>query len=80
MPAFATLTDGFDDGVRDPVLWSGSYSTVEEAGGRARVPCTTGYAAYASATLYTAGRVAGRLPHGSSMAPLPRTAPTMTGV
>lgn len=53
MPAFAALTDDFDDGVHDTVLWSGSYGDVDEADGRARVPCTTGYAAYASATVYT---------------------------
>lgn len=47
------LQDTFDDGVRDPVLWSGSYGNVTETGGRARVPCTTDYSAYASAAAYT---------------------------
>lgn len=53
MPGFGMLRDAFDDGVRDPVLWSGSYGNVVEAGGRARVPCTTDYAAYASAAVYS---------------------------
>ncbi|WAZ20170.1 hypothetical protein STRCI_001269 [Streptomyces cinnabarinus] len=53
MPGFGMLTDTFDDGVRDPVLWSGSYGDVEEAGGRARVPCTTAFSAYQSAAVYT---------------------------
>lgn len=53
MPGFGLLADNFDDGVRDPVLWSQSYGDLIEAGGRARVPCTTGYAAYATAPAYT---------------------------
>lgn len=53
MPGFGLLQDSFDDGVRDPVLWSGSYGNVVEAGGRARVPCTTDYSGYASATVYS---------------------------
>lgn len=53
MPGFGMLQDTFDDGVRDPVLWSGSYGNVVESGGRARVPCTTDYSAYASATSYS---------------------------
>ncbi|NUL09071.1 hypothetical protein [Streptomyces lunaelactis] len=47
------LRDTFDDGVVDPVLWSQSYGDPVEAGGRARVPCTTGYAAFRSASIYT---------------------------
>lgn len=53
MPGFGMLRDTFDDGVVDPVLWSQSYGDPLEAGGRARVPCTTGYAAYRSASVYT---------------------------
>lgn len=53
MPGFGMLRDSFDDGVVDPVLWSQSYGDPVEAGGRARVPCTTGYAAYRSASIYT---------------------------
>lgn len=56
MPGFGMLQDTFDDGVRDPVLWSQSYGDPVEAGGRARVPCTTGYAAYRSASGYTLAR------------------------
>jgi hypothetical protein len=53
VPGFGMLTDTFDDGVRDPVLWAGSYGDIVEAGGRARVPCTTAFSAYQSAAAYT---------------------------
>jgi hypothetical protein len=53
MPGFGMLQDAFDDNVRDPVKWSGSYGDVLEAGGRARVPCTTAFSAYQSAAAYT---------------------------
>ncbi|MET9517034.1 hypothetical protein [Streptomyces sp. NPDC002994] len=53
MPGFGLLVDGFDDGVVDPVLWPQSYGNPVEAGGRARIPCTTGYAAYKSAAAYS---------------------------
>ncbi|MCI3277523.1 hypothetical protein [Streptomyces cylindrosporus] len=53
MPGFGLLVDDFDDGVRDPATWSGSYGDIVEVGGRARVPCTTAYSAYASAAAYT---------------------------
>lgn len=53
MPVLGTLVDDFDDGVRDPAKWPASYGNVLEANGRARVPCTTDYSAYASASLYT---------------------------
>ncbi|PAZ15679.1 hypothetical protein CLM62_12850 [Streptomyces sp. SA15] len=53
MPAFGMLTDDFNDGVLDPVKWSQSYGDPSEAGGRARVPCTTGYAGCRSASSYS---------------------------
>lgn len=53
MPGFGMLRDDFDDGVVDPVLWSQSYGDPVEAGGRARVPCTTGFAGLRSASIYT---------------------------
>jgi len=53
VPGFGMLQDTFDDGVRDPVLWSASYGDVVEVGGRARVPCTTDYSAYGSALVYS---------------------------
>ena len=53
MPGFGMLVDDFGDNVRDPVLWSQSYGDPVEAGGRARIPCTTGYAAYRSASVYS---------------------------
>lgn len=54
---FADLTDDFDDNVVDPVKWPDNYNTGPgglpvEAGGRARVPCDTGFAAYASEPIY----------------------------
>lgn len=53
MAALSTLTDDFTDGTVDTGKWSGSYGDPEEAGGRGRVPCTTGYAALKSASTYT---------------------------
>lgn len=54
MPAISTLTDNFDDNTIDTGLWPGSYGTgLAEAGGRARVPCTTDFAAFVSASAYT---------------------------
>lgn len=54
---FADLTDDFDDNVVDPVKWPDNYNTGSgglptETGGRARVPCDTGFAAYASEPIY----------------------------
>lgn len=53
MAGFGVLQDRFDDGVVDPVLWPQSYGDPLEAGGRGRVPCSTGYAALRSASGYT---------------------------
>lgn len=53
MPTFAELVDDFEDGVLDTVLWSGSYGDPDEVGGRARIPCTTGYAGLKSGSVYT---------------------------
>ncbi|MGW4757755.1 hypothetical protein [Streptomyces chartreusis] len=53
MPGFGMLLDDFGDGVLDPARWSQSYGDPFEQGGRARVPCTTGYAAARSASIYT---------------------------
>lgn len=53
MPGFGMLQDNFDDNSRDLVKWSGSYGDVVEAGGRARVPCSTAFSAYQSASIYT---------------------------
>ncbi|SDN17856.1 hypothetical protein [Streptomyces wuyuanensis] len=53
MPGFGMLQDGFDDGVVDPVLWSQSYGDPVESGGRARIPCTSGFAGYRSASVYS---------------------------
>ncbi|MER8220900.1 hypothetical protein ABTZ58_09970 [Streptomyces sp. NPDC094143] len=43
MPLLSTLVDSFNDGVLGPE-WGNSYGGTTETGGRARVPCTTGYA------------------------------------
>lgn len=53
MPTFAELVDDFEDGVLDTGLWSGSYGDPDEVGGRARIPCTTGYAGLKSGSIYT---------------------------
>ncbi|MDX2838012.1 hypothetical protein PV377_03160 [Streptomyces ipomoeae] len=53
MPTFAELVDDFEDGTLDTGLWSGSYGDPDEAGGRARIPCTTGYAGLKSGSIYT---------------------------
>ncbi|GFH36632.1 hypothetical protein [Streptomyces pacificus] len=49
----ADLVDDFDDGTVNTTLWPASYGAIEESGGRGRIPCTTGYAAYWSASAYT---------------------------
>lgn len=43
MPSLSTLVDSFNDGVLGPE-WGNSYGGTTETDGRARVPCTTGYA------------------------------------
>jgi hypothetical protein len=53
VPTFAALADDFEDGVLDTGLWSGSYGDPDETGGRARIPCTTGYAGLKSGSVYT---------------------------
>lgn len=47
------LSDSFDDGVLDPVLWGQSYGDPAQLGGRLMVPCTTGYAGARTASAYT---------------------------
>jgi hypothetical protein len=54
---FADLTDDFDDNTVDTGKWPDNYNTgpgglPTETGARARVPCDTGFAAYASGALY----------------------------
>ena len=58
MPLTETLQDDFDDPVVDAGRWPNNYNTLgaplpDQPAGRARVPCGTGFAAYASATIYT---------------------------
>lgn len=58
MPLIWTLRDTFTDGTVDPVKWLNNYNSglggpPVETGGRARVWCTTGYAAFASAAAWT---------------------------
>lgn len=58
MPLTGALSDDFDDNVVDAVKWPNNFNTgpgglPTETGGRARVPCDTGEAAYASDTIYT---------------------------
>ncbi|MEU0659606.1 hypothetical protein [Streptomyces lavendulocolor] len=54
MPLLATLVDDFTDGTLDTASrWSGSYGDLTETGGRAQIPCGTGYAGLKSASAYT---------------------------
>jgi len=43
MPSLSTLVDSFNDGILGPE-WGNAYGGTTETGGRAVVPCTTGYA------------------------------------
>lgn len=52
MPSLSTLVDNFNDSVIGPD-WGNSYGGVSETGGRARVPCTTGFAGYQTAYSWT---------------------------
>lgn len=52
MPAFATLIDNFNDNTIGPE-WGNAYGGVSETGGRARIPCTTGYAGYQTGGAWT---------------------------
>ncbi|MBE4758302.1 hypothetical protein [Streptomyces caniscabiei] len=58
MPLTGELRDSFNDNTVDTVKWPNNYNTgasglPTETGGRARVPCDTGFAAYSSDTIYT---------------------------
>ncbi|WP_416476920.1 hypothetical protein [Streptomyces sp. LKA04] len=53
MPAIATLVDDFDDNTVNGSIWTASYGTYSETGGRARVACAADYSAYSSAAAYT---------------------------
>lgn len=48
MPSLSTLVDNFNDATIGPD-WGNSYGGVSETGGRARVPCDTGFAGYQTA-------------------------------
>ncbi|MFE6634653.1 hypothetical protein ACFVFT_15045 [Streptomyces tendae] len=56
---FADLTDTFDATAVDTVKWPDNYNTgpggalPDQVDGRARVPCDSGFAAFASAPIYT---------------------------
>jgi hypothetical protein len=52
MPSLSTLTDNFNDGTIG-ANWGNSYGGVTEPGGKARVPCTTGFAGYQTAYSWT---------------------------
>ena len=52
MPLISTLVDSFNDNIISAV-WGNAYGGVSETGGRARVPCGTGYAGYQSGAAWT---------------------------
>ncbi|MPY47146.1 hypothetical protein [Streptomyces acidicola] len=52
MPSLSSLADNFNDGVIGP-NWGNSYGGVTETGGKARVPCGTGFAGYQTAYSWT---------------------------
>ncbi|MET8694707.1 hypothetical protein ABZV65_19440 [Streptomyces bauhiniae] len=52
MPSLSTLTDNFNDNSIGP-NWGNTYGGAIETGGRARVPCTTGYAGYQTGYSWT---------------------------
>ena len=52
MPSLSTLIDNFNDGTIGP-NWGNSYGGVTESGGKAHVPCGTGYAGYQTAYSWT---------------------------
>ncbi|MEU6768525.1 hypothetical protein ABZ916_39205 [Streptomyces sp. NPDC046853] len=52
MPLLTTLVDNFNDNVIGP-NWGNSYGGATETGGKARVPCTTGFAGYQTAYSWT---------------------------
>jgi hypothetical protein len=52
MPSLSTLIDNFNDGTIG-ADWGNSYGGVTETGGKAHVPCTTGYAGYQTAYSWT---------------------------
>ncbi|MFK4868998.1 hypothetical protein ACI3K4_27670 [Streptomyces sp. CSMPJR101] len=52
MPSLSTLVDNFNDGTIG-ANWGNSYGGVTEVGGKARVPCTTGFAGYQTAYSWT---------------------------
>lgn len=53
MPGLTELADDFADGTLNTTLWSGSYGDPTESGGKAHIPCGTGYAGLKSGSVYT---------------------------
>jgi hypothetical protein len=52
VPSLSSLVDNFNDGVIGPD-WGNSYGGVTESGGKAHVPCTTGFAGLQTAYAWT---------------------------
>ena len=52
MPSLSTLQDNFNDGTIGPD-WGNSYGGASETAGKARVPCTTGFAGFQTAYAWT---------------------------
>lgn len=60
-PYSSSHTDDFNDNVFDFGKWPNSYGAVDEVGGRARIPCTSGYAGVATAAIYAFDQVFAQL-------------------
>lgn len=52
MPSLSTLVDNFNDGTIG-ANWGNAYGGVTESGGKAHVPCTTGFAGFQTAYSWT---------------------------
>lgn len=70
MPSLSTLVDNFNAGTLGPE-WGNSYGGTSVVGGRARVPCTTGYAGCQTAYAWTLA--------GATLFMQVPTAPSATG-
>lgn len=69
MPNTSSVVDDFNGGSLDTGLWSGTYGTVTETGGRARIACDTGWSGLQTDYAYSLDSI-----HMQLWAPEPDTA------